>query len=123
MIELAKQNYRNPACMGEEEFLEDYAGRPKFIMRLLRRYIGTKEINARLILNHIQTMYNVFDEFAFDILYENIEPELRTYLKTIIILGGFNNSQAFVFKNISVDINLFNKIRGEFDGCAFETVN
>lgn len=55
----AAKYYDNPQCFDTQEFLEDL-NRFRYIKRLLSRYKESGELNERLILNHIITIYNVF---------------------------------------------------------------
>ena len=55
----AAKYYDNPECMDVEEFKDDLS-RFKYIKRLLRRYADHKDLQERLILNHLIVIYNVF---------------------------------------------------------------
>lgn len=52
-------NYRNPQCMGMEEFEADVA-RLKYIKKSLSRYQATGDLCERLVLNHLIVLCNVF---------------------------------------------------------------
>ena len=45
-------SYNNSQCVDIEEF-EDDVKIPKYIKRLINRYLGAGELKHRLILNHI----------------------------------------------------------------------
>ena len=91
------------------DFHEDLA-RFKYIMRLLRRYRETGLIQERLVLNHIISIYNVFDmKAATRMMFYRIDDELWPALKTFLIyLNYLPTSQ---YKNITIDINIANKLK------------
>ena len=105
----AAKYYDNPSCLSVEDFHEDLA-RFKYIIRLLRRYRETGIVQERLILNHIISIYNVFDiEAATRMMFYRIDAELWSTLKTFLIyLNYLPTSQ---YKNITVDINIANKLK------------
>ena len=55
----AKRHYDNPSDVNNEEF-EDDMKRFKYLKRLFRKYESSKEFKARLIVNHIIILANVF---------------------------------------------------------------
>jgi len=105
----AAKYYDNPSCLSVEDFHEDLA-RFKYIIRLLRRYRETGIVQERLILNHIISIYNVFDiKAATRMMFYRIDDELWSTLKTFLIyLNYLPTSQ---YKNITVDINIANKLK------------
>ena len=105
----AAKYYDNPSCLSVEDFHEDLA-RFKYIIRLLRRYRETGIVQERLILNHIISIYNVFDiKAATRMMFYRIDDELWPTLKTFLIyLNYLPTSQ---YKNITVDINIANKLK------------
>ena len=56
----AAANYENTQCYDTEEFYEDL-NRFKYLKRLFSRYYLKDELKERLILNHLVTLYNVFE--------------------------------------------------------------
>jgi hypothetical protein len=83
-LEFAVKSYRNPRCLDLEEFLEDLA-RIKYVKRLLNRYIKNDVLQERLIINHLMSIYNVFDiacanEMLFYRCDEKTWPALRSFL-------------------------------------------
>tara|TARA_R110000765_G_scaffold87354_2_gene167516 strand:+ start:3839 stop:4207 length:369 start_codon:yes stop_codon:yes gene_type:complete len=105
----AAKYYDNPSCLSVEDFHEDLA-RFKYIIRLLRRYRETGIVQERLILNHIISIYNVFDiKAATRMMFYRIDDELWSTLKTFLIyLNYLPTSQ---YNNITVDINIANKLK------------
>ena len=77
-------SYSNPQCADLEEFGDDVKI-PKYIKRLINRYLSSGELKERLILNHIIMFYNVFEfEAAARILFFKMEPDDYTVLKTFL---------------------------------------
>lgn len=104
---LAAQNYINIKVLSTKEFYADYS---KFSMvsKLLRKYNEKKEINFRLILNHLILIFNNFNGFAArEILYQRIDANLHSALNAFLIfLSQFNKKQnsagcdAFIFQQL-----------------------
>lgn len=59
----AAQYYNNPNCTDILEFHDDL-NRIKYVKRLLKTYKETGELKDRLVLNHLITLYNVFEPQA-----------------------------------------------------------
>ena len=55
----AAKNYDNPQCFDTKEFYDDLK-RFKYLKRLFNRYNETGELKERLIINHLQVLYNLF---------------------------------------------------------------
>lgn len=55
----AAKNYDNPQCFDTKEFYDDLK-RFKYLKRLFNRYKETGELKERLIINHLQVLYNLF---------------------------------------------------------------
>tara|TARA_R100000008_G_C3587237_1_gene173455 strand:+ start:5458 stop:5838 length:381 start_codon:yes stop_codon:yes gene_type:complete len=80
----AMKNYTNPQCTNIDEFHEDL-NRIKYIKRLLGKYNKKGIIKARLILNHIIILNNVFgNEACSRILFYKLEPEFHSAIKTFL---------------------------------------
>ena len=105
----AAKYYDNPCCLSVEEFHEDLA-RFKYIIRLLRRYRETGIIQERLVLNHIISLYNVFDiKAASRMMFYRIDVELGPALKTFLIYLNYISTNSH--KNVNIDINIANKLK------------
>jgi hypothetical protein len=84
LVLYAVKAYENDTGMTLDEFREDF-DRIKYVKRLLRKYVLTGQIKERLVLNHLVTLYNVFQPealtrilfFRFD---EDMYPALKTFL-------------------------------------------
>jgi hypothetical protein len=97
----AAKHYDNPQCFDTKEFYDDLK-RFKYIKRLFNRYKETGELKERLIINHLQVLYNLF----------GIEPTTRMlffflkkhheYLKPFLIL--FGTMPEIIFNIEGVDI-------------------
>ena len=75
----AAKHYDNPCCLTADEFYDDIA-KFKYIIRLLRKYRDTGNLQERLILNHMIIIYNVFGENGTHMLFMKL-PEYHEYLK------------------------------------------
>jgi hypothetical protein len=80
----AIKNYNNPLSVTYDDFEEDLQ-KFKYIKRLLRRYDTTTELKHHLILNHIITLYNVFNDAATLLLFYKIESQYWPILKAFMI--------------------------------------
>jgi hypothetical protein len=78
--------YDNPGCLSVDEFMEDYK-RFKYVKRLCRRYVITKQITERLFLNHLIALVNVFGpEGTTRLLFVKCEDErLYRILKPFLL--------------------------------------
>lgn len=109
----AMKHYENPQCSGIEEFHEDL-NRIKYLKRLLRKYKTHGVLREQLILNHLIIFYNVFGiEVSTRLLFNRIEHDLHSYLKTFIV---FLNTLPEKIPDtdlmlIPVDIRIANKLR------------
>ena len=59
----AAKYYNNPNCTDILEFHDDL-NRIKYVKRLLKIYKESGELKERLVLNHLITLYNVFEPQA-----------------------------------------------------------
>lgn len=76
--------YDNPSCSGIEEFESDLL-KIKYIKRLINRYTRTQEISPRLLLNHIISVYNVFQAHAVSrLLFFRTDMDSWSALKTVL---------------------------------------
>ena len=81
----AIKHYDNPSCVDEQEFLDDMK-RFKYLKRLFRKYDTTKDLKARLIINHLIILANVFGiDAATTLLFFKIENEHWPILKTFLV--------------------------------------
>tara|TARA_R110000782_G_scaffold40663_3_gene93876 strand:+ start:1059 stop:1448 length:390 start_codon:yes stop_codon:yes gene_type:complete len=79
----AAKYYDNPNCIDILEFHDDL-NRIKYIKRLLKQYSESGKLKERLILNHLITLFNVFESPACTKmlvfkLYEHM-PVLKSFI-------------------------------------------
>ena len=105
----AAKHYRNSACLDVQEFYDDIA-RFKYIVRLLRKYRDSGKLQERLILNHIITIYNVFEIAAANrMIFYRIDINLWPALKTFLLY--LNYLPENVYQNINIDLNIAKKLK------------
>lgn len=93
----AAANYQNVQCYDTVEFYEDL-NRFKYLKRLFSRYYIKDELKERLILNHLITLYNVFDyRAATRMLFFRSEEKHWPVLKSFLV---FLNYMPTVVYNI-----------------------
>lgn len=81
----AAANYQNLQCYDSEEFFDDLK-RYKYLKRLFSRYHEKRELKERLILNHLITLYNVFEHSANTrMLFCRTDKEHWYILKTFLL--------------------------------------
>jgi hypothetical protein len=111
-------SYDNPQCIDFEEFEEDTKV-PKYIKRLINRYLFTGELKERLILNHVISFYNVFTaEAATRILFFKVKKEDYSILKTFLVYLNLMPDQIVLIDgitlysvNIPISIDVANQLR------------
>ena len=92
----AAKHYDNPQCFDTKDFYDDLK-RFKYLKRLFNRYKETGELKERLIINHLQVLYNLFgSEATTRMLFFSLKKH-HECLKPFLIL--FNNMPEIV-KNI-----------------------
>jgi len=80
----AQNNYDNPTLENEKEFYEDIK-RIRYLKRLFRKYIVTGKIKARLVVNHLIVLQNVFGvECTISLLLFKIDTRYWNILKTFL---------------------------------------
>lgn len=106
-IEMAKAAYDRPELKTIEEFVEDFS-RFKYIKRLVNRYVETKDIKARLILNHMILLFNVFDkEVALHILFNNNKKDNHKAIKTFLyFMNQLECDEQELDQNILTELRL-----------------
>lgn len=79
----AAKYYNNPNCTDILEFHDDL-NRIKYVKRLLKGYSESGELKERLVLNHLITLYNVFDPQACTKMLVFKLPEHLSVLKSFL---------------------------------------
>ena len=102
-------HYDNPHCIDIKEYFEDVR-KLKYIKRLFNRYKEDGVMKERLILNHIISFYNVFDnEAATRLLFFRVGTEYHSLLKTFLVF--LNRMPDKINENLyASDIQLDEKI-------------
>ena len=99
----AKRHYDNKGA-GQEEF-DDDMNRFKYLKRLFRKYDTSKDFKARLIVNHIIILGNVFGiDAATTLLFFKIDKEHWSMLKTILIFLNYMPDGELIDVEINQDI-------------------
>jgi len=105
----AARHYKNHKCLSIDDFYDDIA-RFKYILRLLRKYKDTREINIRLVLNHIIVIYNVFEISAANrMMFFRMDDDLHGILKTFLIY--LNYLQEDDYKYSPIDLNIAKQLQ------------
>ena len=102
-------HYDNPHCVDIKEYFEDVR-KLMYIKRLFNRYKEDDVMKERLILNHLISFYNVFDnEAATRLLFFRVGEEYHSLLKTFLVF--LNRMPEKINDNLySSDIQLDEKI-------------
>ena len=105
----AAKHYTNRQCLSAQDFYDDVA-KFKYVVRLLRRYRDTGKIQERLLLNHIITIYNVFEIAAANrMIFHRVDIDLWPALKTFLVY--LNYLPENLHKNINIDLNIATKLK------------
>ena len=103
-------HYDNPHCKDITEFFEDIK-RLHYIRRLFKRYHDDSVLKERLIINHLVTFYNVFENHAATrILFYKVEKEYHPVLKTFLVF--LNRIPIEKYVEIGLDESIIAKLRG-----------
>jgi len=97
----AAKHYDNPQCFDTKEFYDDLK-RFKYLKRLFNRYKETGDLKERLIINHLQVLYNLFGiEPTTRMLFLSLKRH-HECLKPFLIL--FNTMPECIFNIEGRDI-------------------
>jgi len=97
----AAKHYDNPQCFDTKEFYDDLK-RFKYLKRLFNRYKETGDLKERLIINHLQVLYNLFGiEPTTRMLFLSLKHH-HECLKPFLIL--FNTMPECIFNIEGRDI-------------------
>ena len=102
-------HYDNPHCVDIKEYFEDVR-KLKYIKRLFNRYKEDGVMKERLILNHLISFYNVFENGAATrLLFFRVGQEYHSLLKTFLVF--LNRMPEKINENLyASDILLDNKV-------------
>ena len=101
-------HYDNIQCNTIEEFQTDMY-RIICIKKLIDKYIVSKNLNLRLVLNHIIVLHNSFDGLAVDLLRLKLEEKHFPVVKSILVFLKYIESDYW--NDITEDALIFNKLR------------
>ena len=109
VIMFAIRHYNNPQCEGELEFYDDLK-RFKYIKRLFKKYVDTKVLKERLLLNHFIVLKNVFGpDASVTLLLYKVEKAHWHILKSFLIY--LNILEENELKDIQHDSFVLEKLR------------
>ena len=97
----AAKHYDNPQCFDTKEFYDDLK-RFKYLKRLFNRYKESGELKERLIINHLQILYNLFGVEATTRMLFLMLKKHHDCLKPFLVL--FNTMPETVHNIDGVDI-------------------
>lgn len=100
----AAKYYDNPNCTDILEFHDDL-NRIKYVKRLFKAYKDTGELKERLILNHLITLYNVFEPQACTRMLIYKLPDYTSVLKSFLIHLNMWSDAIAVQGSLNKDID------------------
>lgn len=114
-VQRALRCYDNPQCITLEEFQEDL-NRFSHIKKIITRYAeGSGELNERLILNHLVTLYNVFGLEATSFVLFKIEKKYWGIILPFLILlnklPDYVSDLELSTADVHLDENIIKKLR------------
>ena len=105
----AAKHYNNPRCIDIQEFYDDLS-KFKYLKRLFGRYKEKKELQERLILNHLITIHNIFYiEAARTMCFHRIDEAMWPALKTFLLYLNYLPEDEYV--DIPVDLFVVKKLQ------------
>jgi len=113
----AAKHYDNPQCFDTKDFYDDLK-RFKYLKRLFNRYRETGELKERLIINHLQVLYNLFGSeattrmlfFSLKKHHECLKPFLILFNTMPEIVKNIEGRDIFN-SNITMDSNVVEVLR------------
>jgi len=111
-MNVAMKVYDNPSCRSVQEFQDDL-DRSSLIKKHIKKYLFTKKIKERLLLNHIIIFCNVFTPVTGTrLLFSVVGNQMYPVLKTFLVFLNYADDATVVpecetsFKNIPLDNNI-----------------
>lgn len=101
----AARHYDNPHCHEMDEFHDDLQI-PMHLKKLFTRYKTNNVIRERLMINHVISLFNVFDsKAASKILFFRMEENYYSYLKTVLVF--LNRCPEFIMLDgVILNVNI-----------------
>jgi len=114
-LQRALRCYDNPQCITLDEFQEDL-NRFSHIKKIITKYVeGQGEINDRLVLNHLVTLFNVFGLEALLFVLFKIEQKhwgiIFPFLILLNKLPDYIPELQLATADIELDKNIIEKLR------------
>jgi hypothetical protein len=114
-VQYAIKSYENPHVTTVEEFQKD-VDKFSHINKLFHRYYVKNELNARLILNHVIILYNVFKTDACtQMIFYKTKPEywsgIKTYLTYLNYMPEYVSSIDTKDSDIPIDNHIADELR------------
>lgn len=114
-VTYAMQNYINPHCVTIDDFRKDL-DKISYLNKLFFRYYEKDDLNARLMLNHIIVLFNVFEPHACtEMLFFKTKDQywsgLKTFLTYLSYMPEFVNSVNMSDSDIPIDSNIASELR------------
>ena len=104
----ALRHYDNRGASKEE--FDDDMNRFKYLKRLFRKYDTSKEFKARLIINHIIILSNMFGiDASTTLLFFKIDKQHWSILKTILIFLNYMPKEDLI--DIKIDQNVMEELK------------
>lgn len=107
-IGVAMHHYDNVQCNTIEEFENDLY-RIVCAKKLVDKYIASKKVNLRLLLNHIIVLHNSFGPVAVDLLRLRLEEKHYPVIKTILVFLKYMESDNW--NDVCEESFIFNELR------------
>lgn len=107
-IGIAMHQYDNIQCNTIEEFEHDMY-RIICIKKIIDKYTSSKNINLRLVLNHVIILHNSFGSLTVDLLKLRLDEKYHSVVKTILVFLKYIESNDW--NDIQEDSNIFNELR------------
>lgn len=106
----AMHHYQVPSCPTIEEFENDLR-----ILTYIKKNLAKPELNTRLLLNHIITLFNCFGEAALMLLLHKIEKEhwgtLATFLLYISRMPEHIPEYGIKITELQLNTDVINELR------------
>lgn len=103
-VNRAMHCYDNPQCIALSEFEDDLA-RFSRVKKLITNYQRDRELNERLIINHLVILYNVFGNETTEFLLFKLEQSYHKVLFPFLVL--LNRMNDDVLKKYPTDFDQY----------------
>lgn len=107
-IGIAMHYYDNIQCNTIEEFQTDIY-RIICIKKLIDKYIVSRNINLRLLLNHIIILHNSFGSLSVELLRLKLDEKHYPAVKAVLVYLRY--IEADHWNDVLEDSKIFNEIR------------